>query len=524
MATRAPKSVAQPRPVTMARAVGAANRWRDTLNPVRGLTMRRAASLIESYARGEFADLMWTFGAPFSGIESSDPTLAAIMELRLSALLEMDWQIKQVAPEKNDQQVILWPRGFDAVLADEQQAALREAYEGIDNLYEAIEHFGIATFRGFAHIEKWENADGDLYHLEPVDQWNVVRDGSRGAWKYNPEARTTSFASLPADLLIDPASFLIREVKRPVGRIALTKWVREGLSQKDWDAFIEIYGIPGGIVIMPPNVPKGQESEYEASAADCAKGGSGALPNGSKYAPNDQPRGNNPFKEHLEWLQRQLVLAGTGGMLTMLAESGSGTLAGAAHMETFQRIARGEGRRIAELFQRGVDASILEQNFPGKPALAWFDLCISEETDASKFVGDVEKLSSAGYEVSAEQIEEKTGYQVKLKPAPAAPALPGERMLLNRARSNAAAEYDLEDFLDRAEQLVGTANDRDLQPLRAALAKLLDGPNESFAARLEEFRDTLTKQTPELLKAPASIEAYRALLGSALVTGLATRS
>jgi hypothetical protein len=43
----------------------------------------------------------------------------------------------------------------------------------------------------------------------------------------------------------------------------------------------------------------------------------------------------------MEYLDRQITMVGTGGLLTMLAESGSGTLAGAAHTETFMQIARG---------------------------------------------------------------------------------------------------------------------------------------------------------------------------------------
>ena len=38
--------------------------------------------------------------------------------------------------------------------------------------------------------------------------------------------------------------------------------------------------------------------------------------------------GKPPFREHLDYLDRQITMVGTGGLLTMLAEPGSGTLAG----------------------------------------------------------------------------------------------------------------------------------------------------------------------------------------------------
>ena len=53
------------------------------------------------------------------------------------------------------------------------------------------------------------------------------------------------------------------------------------MSAKDWDAFIEIYGIPSWIITLPASVPAGQESEYRDAAAAVAAGGSGAIPNGS---------------------------------------------------------------------------------------------------------------------------------------------------------------------------------------------------------------------------------------------------
>ncbi len=113
----------------------------------------------------------------------------------------------------------------------------------------------------------------NITHLEIVDQWNVVRDGLRGDWKYNPDALMTSFAALPAANLMDPARFLFREVARPVNRFALVKFVRANLCEKDWDAFVEIYGIPGGVIVGPPNVPQGKEGEYEAAAGQIAEGG-----------------------------------------------------------------------------------------------------------------------------------------------------------------------------------------------------------------------------------------------------------
>ena len=377
--------------------------YRDNLNPVRGLTMSRAVGLIESYARGEYADLMWTFGAPFNGIESADPDVSALIERRCSPLLEMDWNALIVGRE-----------GIDEALAAEQQAFVRDLMDGVGNLYAAIEHLALASFRGFAHCEQVFGRAGALVELRPVPQWQIVRDGSRGGWRYNPDARQTSWRGLSPELDIDPARWVIREVARPIHRISLVKFIREQLSQKDWDAFIEIYGIPGGVVIGPPNIPESKEAEYSASASTIATGGSGYLPNGSSYIANVLPRGNQPFADHLRYLSEKLVLAATGGKLTMLAESGSGTLAGGAHADTFEQIARAEARRISEIIDQQVVQPRLRAAFPEQESLAYWSLAFTAETDVGEIVEHALKLSQAGYAIDAEELAEKTGYRVQL--------------------------------------------------------------------------------------------------------------
>jgi len=110
---------------------------------------------------------------------------------------------------------------------------------GLDNIYGAIEHFALAPFRAFSMTEKVYGVDGRITHLELIDHWNLVRDGLYGDWKYNPEARSTSFAGLSSAAL-PMEQFMLREVERPVLRIALIKFIRQNLANKDWDAFLEI--------------------------------------------------------------------------------------------------------------------------------------------------------------------------------------------------------------------------------------------------------------------------------------------
>jgi len=387
--------------------VTAANRWRENYNPLRALTMRRAVELLELGQRGDYAYLQWAFRF----IERRYPTLSALVTRCEAPLKEFDWQIKIKAT---------LPKGATPEQAEAQKGSLVAAYERVDNLRAAMVHLHSADFRGYAHLQKHRAADGSVCHFEPLNQWCVCRDGLEGNWFWNPDSRSTSqpltflgkeFAIGGENLPIE--DFVVRECARPIDEIGLIGLIRSNLAEKDWDGFLEIYGIPGGVVTMPSNVPSGKETEYEAAAKLIAEGGSGALPNGSDYKPNDAPRGVDPFTPRLKHLDEQLVMAGTGGRLTMLAESGSGTLAGGAHESTFNEIANGRAREISELMQAQFDVEVLEREHPGEPALVYFLFGDEEEEASTELCKNVLTLSQAGKKVETAWLSEKLGYPIE---------------------------------------------------------------------------------------------------------------
>lgn len=386
------------------------NEWREQYNPLRNLTIARAISLLEAWQRGWYADPQW---ACFF-VEQTDADLVALLERRLSAIVELEKRIKISEDAVADDPSL-------ESLADEQADALGKSYERMTNFYELVEHMALASFRGFSV------AGVEADHFILPDHWNIVRDGMRGDFYWNPEARQTGFESLGADNRLPPEGIIMREVKRPINRIALIKYIRANLSEKDWDGFIEIYGIPGGVIIEPPNVPAADRETWRDQAGYLAEGGTGSLPNGSQFIPHHPPAGESPFRPRLEWLREQLVIAGTGGLLTMLAmPQGIGSGSSDAHEATFRAIARREARQISETLQRQFDARILAALFPGRPILAYFELAANEQPDTGEFLEHLVKLGSAGYRVKLEQVAEITGYDVELAPTPAAaPAFPG---------------------------------------------------------------------------------------------------
>lgn len=507
----------------MIKAVETANAWRDSNNPLRGLTMPKAIRWLEDAQRGVMANLHWAYE---TGIEITDADLLVIIERSTEAVTDMEWQVEQISDET---------RGFDQALADDQEACLRETYEGISNLYDAIGHLSMAFFRGFAHLNPWyRNGDpGDITELHILDQWNMVRDGYKGGWAYDEKARHVPYGMLPASARLDPSEYIVLEKRRAVNRIALIKYVRATVSEKNWDGFVETYGLPGVFLIAPENTSDEDMPAFEASANKAAAGGSGALPPGTSVETNAEVRGSQPFQPRLEWLQKQLVLAGTGGLLTVLTESGSGTLAGSVHEQAFRQIGRGRARRVSECLQSQLDERRLAAAFPGRPVLAYFELKARQEKDTGKFVDNVSKLKQAGYVVDPAQVEQESGYKIvsvesPASGAPGAPTLSGKARLLaaaasgNRRESVLALGEQVEGRLqDATRQALASALAKDLAPLRDRIeAALAINDDQGMLSALAALQADLPQMLIAMCQDPATQRVMEEGITAALLNGI----
>jgi phage gp29-like protein len=511
--------------VSLTKRIAAISRWRENYNPLRQLNLPRAVSLLENYTRGWYGDLQWTYFF----IEQTDADLFALCDRRTSRLLEMDC-------------VAVAQKEADKTLAEEQAAMIEERIGKIDNLYDAIEHLEMAVFRGFSHLEKWYGADGELNHLEIVDQWNVVRDGLRGGWRYNPRAWQTAYWGLGAEMDLDPANFVIREVRRHIDRLGLLKFMSANLAQKDWDAFLEIYGIPSGVVTGPQNVTNEIKAEFEAAAEQIAEGGAGYLPYGSIYTKNDMPRGGAPFKERLDYLTEKLILAGTGGLLTMVARSGSGTLAGGAHADVFEQLAKADARKISDILNRNLVDGWLAEKFPGQPKAARFSLAANEETKTGEIVAHIKDLYAAGLQVDEQEASERTGYKLtRITPAAPAGGLQGNggvdgrnadpntgdpASIANRrianARRRAMAPANNALFRASALDALSAAQAKAFRPLIERGVQVLTASDGDFDAALAKLQADLPAIQHQILSQDTTGElakVWESILGPALVSG-----
>jgi phage gp29-like protein len=286
----------------------------------------------------------------------------------------------------------------------------------VENFRDAVAFISSGFFRGFGHLEKHFASSGLVTRLEPVEQWFWVRDGLFGAWEYNQNAVSGRFRGVP----IEQEQFVIFE-SVPLNRMLSVLYLRKNLSQKDWDSFLEVYGIPSVFLVGPPNTPETKEKEYQEIAESIISDGRGYLPHGSDLKYVNAYGNKPPFLEHIEYLDRQITLAATGGLLTMLAEAGSGTLAGNAHSDTFLQIARSDAAILSGIFQEQFDTPLLRQYFPDQPVLAYFEFAPPAADEVSRVVKDAVELAKAGVRIELEELSEKTGYKLELVNGPPSP-------------------------------------------------------------------------------------------------------
>lgn len=424
--------------------VSFANRWRENYNPFRAFAIRKAVEWLEMGQRGDYAMLQWTYRK----LERSYPTLSALISRCEAPLLNYKWDIKIVSQP---------PQGATKAMAGAQQQTLRAAYEGIDDLKNAIRHLHMAEFREYAHIQKHRTNDGEIYHLECLDQWLVCRDGLYGDWFWNPDSKFTTAPAISlgednriGGNMLPREDFIIRQVARPINEIALIAFTRWSLCNKNWDAFIEIYGVPSGVVEMPQNVPADKEKEYEAAARQIAEGGSGAIPNGAKYTPNQGPRDTDPFTPRIKQIDEDLILAGTGGKMGMLnASQGlSGGGQSKTHDDVFREIAEARSSAISECFQREIDAEVLSREHAGEPALVYFELAPREDNDVDGLVKNVSVLATAGFQADPDWLCEQTGYELT-----AAPIEKEDIRVTDQGKLNQQAEERIDKTVGNTERL-----------------------------------------------------------------------
>ena len=496
------------KPPTFIRNAAQLDQWLERYNPMAGLTMTGLAAMLQDAEEGRHAETQWLIRK----MMRRDETVRACRRRIYATLMKLEWRIK-VMDEL--------PSGLSPEQAEAQAKLLRGAYEQIENLKAACAALAMADLHGFAIAEKHYGAQGQIVRLEHVPQWHWWRDGVYGPWKYNPKARITPPQSELVE--IDTKHFVVREVEDPWYEIALIKGLRINRGDRHWEGFVDTYGVPSTFFTAPAGASDEDLAAYQKTADGMVADGTGVLPNGAAVSTFETQQDGAALAKYIDRQQSAIVLAATGGLLTMLAQSGSGTLAGGAHQETWRELVGGIAAEVAETLQEQVDKVLLAERFPGQAIGAYFVLDFpEEEADTKATVESVVALKSAGYDVPADWVAEETGVPVVVAPANPAPPPP----LVNRQTSQ-TSPTSLTRLTELMETAVADALDAEramLAPLRAEWARLLELLQRGEAGP-EDFRAAAGKvaeAVPELMDAQSIEPLARVIeraLGQAAVAG-----
>lgn len=377
----------------------AGDAWLERTNPLTRLGIRAAQNVYDSARGGAYTRIQYIYGE----MERTDPTLMTCVERRLSALSSLGWRV--VADD-------------DSPEAAAQKERLERLCSQSANLSDAIEHLGLAFFRGFSFASPYMNGDGRLaFSLPPSWEFNRSPDGT---WWHNPDLIEGAPGGC-GQRAFNPADVLHIERPRAVDYPALALFLRHDVAEDQWGRFLERYGIPPVILTMPPLTSQQDADRFAAAAQSVYDALCGAVPNGTTVNTLAEARGTDPFSAFVEHQEKTIVRLCTGGTLGSIAESGSGTLAGNAQEDVWRDIVGRDAVKISEEFTRWFGRHL----FPGGMRVR-FELGTERRSTPDEVFETAAKARQAGYRFTQEYLEAETGAELSEEPSTAPGNAPGD--------------------------------------------------------------------------------------------------
>ena len=380
---------------------------KEAANDLHFLSPQRAVQLFGDYRRGMMADVQRIFDQ----LEQYDDALFTSVRARQAALEAMPWSIvidsEAVGDSPKRQQ-----------LAEAQKDCLGTLLGNVENFEEAYVHLGKADFAGVAALDLTGN--DRRMRWEPMEPWCLARPSHALPWAWNAQAELNP----PTLQDLDPDKVIIREAYS-IDLVALFLICSKYHAEKAWDAFLDMFGNPSIFLEMPGATSQDQAAQYDALVRRLIGEGRGTIPQGAKFQTVETARDNSAaFQERAKWCREAIITIATGGTLTVTSEAGSGTLAGNAHEDSFDRLAAASALSITRAINRQFCRRKLQEKFPGAPILASFELAPEKPDDRAAQAQIIATLAGAGFKPSADTVSEMMGFEVQDAPAPNDPSSP----------------------------------------------------------------------------------------------------
>jgi hypothetical protein len=471
--TETAKVMVLPRPGKARRT--SAQAWIERTNPLTRLSLRAAQGIYDTARGGGYTRLQYIYAE----IEKTDPTLFTCVDRRLSALSALGWRV--VA-------------NVEGTKAEAQKKILEKMLDGAVGLSAAIEHMGLAFFRGYSFCEPYMR-DGRLaFNCPPSWEFNRSPDGT---WWHNPLV-VEGDAGGEGQTAFDPEAVIHIERVRAVDYPALALYLRHEVAEDEWGRFLERYGIPPVILEMPPLAQPGDADRFAQAAQQVYEALCGAVPNGTKVNTLAEARGADPFSAFIEHQEKTMVRLCTGGTLGSIAEAtGIGSGASDAQGDVWREIVSRDAVLIGEEFTRWFGRYVFPEGM-----LVRFELGTEKRATPDEVFDTAAKARQAGYRFTKEYLETETGAELEEDTSTDQPgeafngrAVAPRPPLLNKEPSSINPPPPENRAPDNA---ILEAFAKDQGAAAEAVAKLLQNPTPDRAAALLKDLPNLLPEDPAL--------------------------
>lgn len=296
----------------------------------------------------------------------------------------------------------------DSPEARRQKNALEEFYNSISGLQQAFGHLASAIFYGFAHLQFVEDAWGRRFEFIPQRYW--VRPGELNEWQFNPQ----SHIGVNTGESVDDEVLVVMEHRNPILFPATRATFERNHAKIIWDNHMDRYGSAPAIITAPKESSANVMDALERACEQLKSGASIVLPAGCDAEPLKASSINeNYFLSRINMADKDQVRFVMAGTLTVLTESGSGTLAGSAHTDSWNSVVSSVCSKVAEAFNAAISPLVLGDCEP----LARLNITFDTVQTPLQKAEEIAALSDGGVRLEKTEIEEKLGMKIEDDPA-----------------------------------------------------------------------------------------------------------
>lgn len=243
--------------------------------------------------------------------------------------------------------------------AQRQKTALEEFYHSVNGLQQSFGQLASAMFYGYAHLQYIEDSWGRRFEFIPQRYW--VRPGELNQWQFNPQC----YIGVDTGESVEEETLVVMEHRYPILFPAARASFERNHAKITWDNHMDRYGSAPVIITAPKDASAAVMDALERACEQLKSGASIVLPPDCKAEPLKASNINeNYFLSRINMADKDQVRFVMAGTLTVLNESGSGTLAGSAHTDSWNAVVSAVCSKVAEAFNTAISPLILEDGEP----------------------------------------------------------------------------------------------------------------------------------------------------------------